>query len=229
MTGGELSLSHHLGDLFGQLQQSESVGDIGTGFPYPCRHILLRQTMVLHKLAHTLCRFYRIQVFAVQVLDEGYLLYLLIGEFPDDGGHFFEPCDGRRAESSFARYDEVSAVGLFDEQQRLQNAVRRDRRRHFFQALVRERLTWLIGIAVDLRDGDLHRGHILDFDLHILFVVGEKRGQPFSAESSFCCHKHLTCLFFGEILPRVSHMPAPPRTSGRSRRRVFRSWELPQA
>ena len=227
--GGELTFSHHLGDLFRELQQPQSVGDVGAGFAYPERHFLLSQPVIFHELAHSFRGFYRVQVFAVQVLDEGYLADLLIGEFADDGGHFFETRDGRGAEPSFTRHDEISAVLLFDEQQGLQHAVCGDGRRHLFEAFVRKRFSRLIGVAVDLGDGDLHRRHVFDFHFYVFFVVGEESGEPFSAESAFRCHKHLTCLFFGEILPRVFRMLARPRTSGRTEPPVFRSSAPPRA
>ena len=143
--------------------------------------------MIVHELFHSFRRLYRVEVFAVEIFDERYLLDLLFGELADYGGHLFEPRHERRPEPSFTRdYEKTAAVP--DEQQGLQDAVRPDGRRHLFQRLLFESLTRLIGIAVYERDIYLLGGRA---GVHhdIGFVVGKKCAEPFSAGPSFGCHK----------------------------------------
>ncbi len=99
---GELSRRHKLEHRRGQMQQAQRVRNAGAGFADPPRNLLLRQSELLLQAQVALCLFYNVQVFPLQVFDQGYFHNLLRIRRPHDDRHLFQPGHARRAPAAFS-------------------------------------------------------------------------------------------------------------------------------
>ena len=187
--------------FLGQPKQPDVVGDRRSILADRVGNLLLRQMEIVHEPAIRVRFLDRIQVFALNVLDERDRQQLVFRNVSNDHGNFEETDALRRAPATFAGHDLVAAVDAPDHD-RLDDAVGPNRARQVIDPLVvdvRARLK-LVGpqqVGVDVerplgsRDGR----------------VGNERAQSSS-----------------ERRPLFNHGGAPsPRTARRFRARAIRA------
>ena len=85
------------------MQQAQRVRNAGAGFADPPRNLLLRQSELLLQAQVALCLFYNVQVFPLQVFDQGYFHNLLRIRRPHDDRHLFQPGHAPRASGVLPR------------------------------------------------------------------------------------------------------------------------------
>ena len=90
----------------------------------------------------------------LEVLDQGDLELRPIGELADDGRDALEAGEPGRPEAALARDELVAVEGLGDEDG-LEDAVLADAGREGLELVRVEPLSWLAGIGLDPREGDL--------------------------------------------------------------------------
>ena len=139
-----------------QLEQSEGVGHGRAGSTDPRRDLVLAQPEVVDQLAIGVGGLERIEILALEVLDEGELELIAIGELPHDGRDPLETGRLGGAKAALAG-DELVAIDRFGDEDRLEDAVLRDARGQRRQSLGIEALPGLMRVGLDPRGRDLDR------------------------------------------------------------------------
>ena len=125
---GESAVGDRRLDAGRQVEQPERVGDRRSGAADAVRDGFLAEPELVDQLAIGLGRLERVEILALEVLDQGELELLAIGELADDGGDPLEAGRLGGSEPPFAGDELVAVEGLRDED-RLQDAVLADARR----------------------------------------------------------------------------------------------------
>src|SRR4051794_2338172 len=86
--------------------------------------------------------FDRVEILALDILDERDLESLGIAEFAYDDGHFVEPCTLRCSPASLASHDLI-ALAMRPHDDRLDQPTRSDRFGEFLESRFTEMTTWL--------------------------------------------------------------------------------------
>ena len=111
-----------------ELEQAERVRDRRPGAPDLPGDLVLGQAELLVELPEGVGLLDRVEVFALDVLDERQLELLAIGELADDGRDPLETGQPGRLDTTLAGHDPIAVERLRDED-RLENAVIGDARR----------------------------------------------------------------------------------------------------
>ena len=150
-----------LDDFARQVQQAHQVRDRAATAPHAPRHFRLRKAERVHQFAVGLRLFQRVQVRALDVLDQRQRQHLLGVRFLDDHRRGGQAGRLRRAPAPLAR-DQVIDGGAVvlgaSNDQGLQDTVLADRVGQFFQRVGRELVPGLLRVGPDAVDGRLERG-----------------------------------------------------------------------
>ncbi len=114
MPGGKLAGVNIGLHRFRQFQQPQRVGDIAAALADDLRNLVLAVAEFVHQRAIAFRLFERIEIGALDVLDDRELQRLGVGRFDDDDGHFVQAGALRRAPAAFAGDDLVSVDGAAD-------------------------------------------------------------------------------------------------------------------
>ncbi len=87
MTHLELPLLHHLGDFGRELEQSQQIADRGAGSAHRIGGLLMRDAELRDQPFECARLFQRIQVLALDVLDQRHRDGRFVGHAADDGGN----------------------------------------------------------------------------------------------------------------------------------------------
>ena len=150
MAGGDVSVSGKLSHLFGQAEETDGVRDGRTGTADAGRGLLLCKTIPGDEQLQAFRLFDGVQVFTLQVFDEGDLHRLLIGHFPDDDGNRGEAHHAGRSPPAFTGNQLIGAIVHGPDQHGLEDAVGFDGLRQLLQSLLVEGLTGLFFVGFDL-------------------------------------------------------------------------------
>jgi hypothetical protein len=145
---GETSIFDEVKNQLFQTQKTRGVANgcaVFTGF---CGHFFLGQMKFAHQALIGAGFFDRVEVLALNILDEGYFERSLIGDFADDRGHTAQACPLRCAPSAFAG-EELIARSNSSQDQRLNDAAYLDRLSELRQGLFRKMSARLIGTWLD--------------------------------------------------------------------------------
>ena len=124
MSHRQLSRREQLLDGVGQSEQAEEVRDRRPLLPNPLRDLFLRQAELLVELVVCVGLFDRVQVLALDVLDQRDLKHVAIGHrFLDDHRHGVQTSLLRRTEPPLTCNETVSVVTSFGNYERLDDAV----------------------------------------------------------------------------------------------------------
>jgi hypothetical protein len=156
--GRELAFADELLYGRGELEQPQRVGDGRSAAPDPGGESLVGEPEVLDELLVGGGFLERVEVFPVEVLDQGLLEAGQLGAVSDDGrdGRQSSPAGG--APAALAGDELVAVVGELADQDRLEDAQFADRRSEGGQGLLVEVAAGLMGVRVDRGDRDLEEG-----------------------------------------------------------------------
>ena len=154
MPAGELAALDQRAHLGAKPQQAQRVRDRRARLADARRDVLLRHVIAVHQLFVALGLLQRVEVLALQILDERQLRRLAVVRLDDDGGNLGQAREPRGAPAALARDDLIIAGAEPPHGQRLQDAVLADRVRQLVERRVVEALARLVGVALDLRDGE---------------------------------------------------------------------------
>ena len=133
-----------------EVEQAERVRDGRSGAADARRDVVLAEPELVDQLAVGLGRLERVEVLALEVLDEGELELLAIGELADDRRDAVEAGRLRGAQPPLAG-DELVAVDRLGDEDRLEDAVLGDARGQRREALGVEPLARLVRVRRDPR------------------------------------------------------------------------------
>lgn len=135
-----------------ELEESQQVGDGGAFEPDLLAELFVAQAMALDEFLQGSGAFDGVEVFPLEVLDEGPLGGLLVFEVLEQGGDLFEPCEPGGAPASFAGDDLVPPclARLGSDGDGLHDALGLDGVGEFLQACGVEILTRLEGIGLEI-------------------------------------------------------------------------------
>ncbi|GIU90254.1 MAG: hypothetical protein KatS3mg010_1353 [Acidimicrobiia bacterium] len=137
-----------------ELEQPEHVGDRRPGLADPLGHLVVREVEVLDQLLVGRRLLQRVQLLALDVLDDGLLQHRGVVGVPDDGGDRLEADPAGGPPATLAG-DELEGVALLPDEHRLEDAHLPDRLGEGREALLVEVLARLLGVGPDRGDGDL--------------------------------------------------------------------------
>ena len=138
-----------------EVEQAERVRDGRSGPADPRRDLVLAEAELVDELSVGLRRLERIEVLALEVLDEGELELVAVGELADDRRDAFEAGGLRGPEATLAG-DELVAVDRLGHEDRLEDAVLGDARgQRSPGSSASNRLRGWCGFALDAADRDL--------------------------------------------------------------------------
>ena len=175
LAGRELAFDHELFHFIGEIRETEHIGDVGAAFADLGRHLLLRQPIMIHQLLIGFTLFDRVQVFALQILDQRHLCHgsVIIGR--NDRRHCLEPCEVRRPQTALAGDELILKVAVLvtvAHRDRLDQSFFLDGSRQIFQRLKIKLAARLPGIGMDL-------GNIQLNDLaRLIQCIFQKRAEP---------------------------------------------------
>ncbi len=146
-----IGLDHgeHLG---GELEKAQEIGDRGAVFAGALRHLLLGEAEFAGEALVGAGLLDRIEILALEVLDDGDLHRLLVGDLADDGrdGGF---SGALRGEPAALAGDELVASGMLADGDGLNDAGDLDGVGEFVEGDIVEMGSGLVRIAVDQFDG----------------------------------------------------------------------------
>ncbi len=124
--------------------------------PDAARDLLLAQPELVDQLAVRVGFLDRVQVGALDVLDDRQLELVPVGKLADDGRDPLQPSQSRGTHASLAGDEDVPLEGLRDDH-RLEHAVLADARGEIRQLLLVDVAAGLIGVRCDPAERDLVR------------------------------------------------------------------------
>ena len=127
MALGEVTICNRGLNAGSEIEEPQGVGYRRAGPTDPGRDVLVAEPELIDELAIRIGRLERIQVFALEVLDERQFELLSIGELADDGRDPVEPGGLGRAQPALTG-DELVAVDRFSDKDGLEDAVLLDTR-----------------------------------------------------------------------------------------------------
>ena len=122
MAFAEPAVRDRLLDAGRKLEQAEGVRDRRSGPPDARRDLVLAEAELVDQLAVRFRGLERIEILALEVLDEGELELVAVGELADDRGDAFETGRLRSPEPALPG-DELVAVDRLGDEDRLEDAV----------------------------------------------------------------------------------------------------------
>lgn len=133
-----------------QLQKAQCIGHSRSALAKLASELFLTETELFAQVVHGEGFFDRVQVLALQVLDEGDRERLLVGEVAHKDRHFAQPCQSAGPPASFTGDDLIllrfgAAHG--PHQQRLQHALCPDGVGEFLKCTLIEVLAWLCRVG----------------------------------------------------------------------------------
>ena len=144
-------------DFRRKIQQSQQVSDMAARLVDELAQFLLGVAIILDEAAIGLRFLDRVQILALDILDQGDFERLLVAELADDGGDFVQPRLLRRAPAPLAG-DDLEAMAVRTDDDRLDDASRLDRLGELGQRFLVEDAARLARMWLDARDRDhLHR------------------------------------------------------------------------
>ena len=156
-------------DRFVKVEQAEGVRDGRSGPTDSRGDVLLRQPELVDQLPEGERLFDRVQVFALEVLDEGQLELVASGDLADDDRDPLEPGELRGAEPPLPGHDLVAVEGLRHED-RQEDAVVGDARGEPFELRLAHVSPGLERVRPDARERDLGRAGVGA-------ALGDQRGE----------------------------------------------------
>ena len=137
-----------------EVEQAERVGDRRAGPPDARREAVLGEPEFVDELAVGIGRLDRVEILALEVLDERELELIAIGELAHERRDALEAGGLGRPQAPLAG-DELVAVDRLGHEDRLEDAVLGDARRERREAVRIEALARLMRVGLDPRDRDL--------------------------------------------------------------------------
>ncbi len=167
-------------DLGGELEQAQEVGDRGAVLAGALGHLLLGEAEVAGEALVGAGLLDRVEVLALEVLDDGDLHRLLVGDLADDGGDggFAGALGGEPAALSG---DELEASGVLADGDGLDDSGDLDGVGEFVEGGFVEVGAGLVGIAVDELDGKVADGIRRRAAGGVRLVPGTGRLEPRAA------------------------------------------------
>jgi hypothetical protein len=156
VAGLDPALGQELLHLGRELEQADRVRDVRARHAQPLRERLLLETELLEQLAEGSAELDRVQVLAVDVLDQGLAERFRVVALPDHGGHGRQTGELGRPQAPLPR-DQLEAVPGLAHDDRLQDAHLADRHRECLERVVLERGPWLPRVRGDRLDRDLEQ------------------------------------------------------------------------
>ena len=172
MSRGQLALANHVQHRLGQRQQTQRVGHRRPALAQALGHLVLRQAALLHQPLHAHGLLDRVQVVALQVLDQRGLHPLHLVPVADDRGDLGQPGEARGAPAAFTRDDGISPA-VFADQYGLNHAHRADGVGQLLHGLLVKAAAGLLPVGVDVAQAQgNHRVHrrALHFQQHRLLL-----------------------------------------------------------
>ena len=150
-------------DLGGKLEEAELVGDRGALLAHAVGHLLLGEAAFLHEALVAEGHFDRIQVLALDVLDDGHLQHALVVGVADVGGNHVHPGHDAGAVAALAADDLVLGT-LLPDGEGLDEPEGADGVRQLLEGFRVEAHPGLEGVRFDEVHGDAeHVGRVLLF------------------------------------------------------------------
>jgi hypothetical protein len=150
VTVGERLLDRQL-----EIQEPQRVGHGGPGLSNPGGDLILREPKLVRELPVGVGFFHCVQVRALDVLDERHGQLVSQRHLAHDRRHAIKAGHLRRPHTALAGHELVAVEDLGHEY-RLENAVHGDAARQGLQGVLLDALTWLVWVAANPGDGDLH-------------------------------------------------------------------------
>ena len=154
---GDPALADGLLDGRVEVEEAQRVRDGRAGLADALGHLFLGEAELVDQLAVGMGLLDRIEVLALDVLDEGELELVARRELAHDRRHPLEPGQLRCPDAALAG-DELVAVERLGDEDRLDDAVVADARREALELRDVEALARLVRVPADARDRDLARG-----------------------------------------------------------------------
>ena len=161
MPGGKLARIQHRDHVVAEIQQAQGVGDGASALADLGGDLLLREVVAVDQCAVCLRLLNRVEVFALNILDQRDLRGFKVALVEDNDRHFGQTCHLGRAIAPLARDDLIVPVRDLAHQNRLQDAVHRDRIRQFCQRLAFKDAARLIRLRFDLSDAQARDAALL--------------------------------------------------------------------
>ena len=154
MTLGEHAFRHGELHAIGQLKQPHRVRDRRPGPTHTLGELLMREPEVVDELPISERGLDGIKILALEVLDEGELKLLPIGQLADHRRDPIQPDGDRRSETPLAGHQLIPLEGLGHED-RLDHPVLANARDQGGKRRVIDPLAWLVRVRSDPSEGDL--------------------------------------------------------------------------
>ena len=141
-----------------QVQQADRVRHLRTAAPDALRQLVVRGPELLQQLLVRRGLLERVQLRPVDVLEQRVPQHGVVGGRPHDGRDGLQAGRGRGPQAAFAHDQLVPAGRIRPDNDGLQHTEFADRMRQLTQRVLVEHLAWLLGVGVDLRDGEVGQG-----------------------------------------------------------------------
>src|SRR6185436_15975690 len=122
LSDGKAAIAEESLEIGRQAQESERVGDDDATFADLQRHVLLAELKFLDELGIALCFLEGIEVFALEIFDQGEFEDGAVIGVADDDGHVLQAGLLSSAPAAFAG-DDLEAVGARPDDERLDDAL----------------------------------------------------------------------------------------------------------
>ncbi len=155
VAGGQVAVGHHLLDGGRQLEQAQRVAHRRSALADPRRDLVVGEVEVLDQLLVGGRLLERVEVLAMDVLDQGVLERGGVVDVADDGGHRREAGPLGRPPAALAGDELVAVVAEGSDEDRLQDAELPHRRGQRGERLLVEGPPGLVGVGRDAADRDL--------------------------------------------------------------------------
>ena len=148
MTNTQLSVADRFPDGFGQFQEAQGVGHDSPGFADPFGDVFLGELELGGQMGISDGFLDRIEVFPLEILDQGEFHYLAVGGFPDHDRGLGESGLLGGAPTAFPG-NQFKSLGAGSDDQRLDDALFPNGVRQFLQGLGQEVFTRLKRAGMD--------------------------------------------------------------------------------
>jgi hypothetical protein len=187
VAGAEHARRHPLLDGRRQVQQPERVGDVRAGAADLARQFLVGGTEIVQELLVGRGLFQRVELLAVQVLDQGVPQQLVVLGLLDDGADLGQPGPLAGAPSALAHDELIPAGPGRTDHHRLQQADLPDGFGQLVERLVVEGLPRLPGVRRDRGDIDLLVVGAEDLGRHVRRICGYGRCRTGARRAGGIC------------------------------------------
>ena len=157
VSGAEFGVGDHLLEVLGQLEEADEVDDGGAVFAGAEADLFGAEIQLGGHAGEGGGGFDGVEVFALDILDQGNFEEAVFGDFADDDGDLFDSGEFGSAPAALACHQLVVSLELTDHQG-LDDAVTADGLREFGEAFRLKDAAGLQGIDLDLVNGDEERG-----------------------------------------------------------------------